>query len=116
MISACLSFLHSNGIAHRDLKPEYILVTNQHYAEVVDDADRVKEIFSDEPVQAKLVDFGESKDANIQTQTLAASHTQRVGRGTPVFIAPDFHCGKVANATLEELKRADMGLWTAHAY
>ena len=74
-ISEGLSFLHSNGIAHRDLKPENILVTNQHYAGIVDDADRVKEIFRDEPVRAKLVDFGESKDANIQTQTLVASHT-----------------------------------------
>ena len=107
-ISEGLSFLHSNGIAHRDLKPENILVTNQHYAGIVDDADRVKEIFRDEPVRAKLVDFGESKDANIQTQTLVASHTHRVDRGTPVFIAPEFHCGMVANATLEKLKRADI--------
>ena len=92
-ISEGLSFLHNNGIAHRDLKPENILVTNQHYAGIVDDADR---------------GFSESKDANIQTQTLVASHTHSVDRGTPVFIAPEFHCGMVANATLEELKRADV--------
>ena len=64
-ISEGLPFLHSNGIAHRDLKPENILVTNQHYAGIVDNADRVKEIFRNEPVRAKLVDFGESKVANI---------------------------------------------------
>ena len=107
-ISEGLSFLHGKGIAHRDLKPENILVTNQHYAGIVDDADRVKEIFNDLPVRAKLVDFGESKDANIQTQSLLTSRTHRVDRGTPVFIAPEFHCGFVANATLEELKRADI--------
>ena len=78
MISACLSFLHSNGIAHRDLKPENILVKNQHYAGVVDDADRVKEIFRDEPVRAKLVDFGESKDAKIQTQKHSSHRTPTV--------------------------------------
>ncbi len=102
-----LSFLHDNGIAHRDLKPENILVTNQHYAGIVDDADSAK-IFHDAPVRAKLVDFGESKDANIQTQTLVTTHTNRVDRGTPVFIAPEFHCGLIAKATLEELKRADI--------
>ena len=48
------------------------------------------------------------KDANIQTQTLVTSHTHRVDRGTPVFIAPEFQCGLVANATLEQLKRADI--------
>ena len=48
------------------------------------------------------------KNANIQTQTLVTSHTHRVDRGTPAFIAPKFQCGLVANATLEQLKRADM--------
>ena len=102
-----LSFFHYNGITHRDLKPENILVTNQHYAGIVDDADCAK-IFHDVPVRAKLVDFGESKDASIQTQTLVTTHTNRVDRGTPVFIAPEFHCGLIAKATLEELKQADI--------
>ena len=51
-----------------------------------------------------LIDY--SSFTNIQTQTLVSSHTHRDDRGTPVFIAPEFHCGMVANATLEELKRA----------
>ena len=56
------------------------------------------------------MDFGESKDANIQTQTLVISNTHRVDRGkpVPVFIAPEFYCGLVANATLEELKQTDI--------
>ncbi len=54
------------------------------------------------------MDFGESKDASIQTQTLVTTHTNRVDRGTPVFIAPEFHCGLIAKATLEELKQADI--------
>jgi serine/threonine protein kinase len=29
-----LAFLHANAIAHHNLKPDNILVTNQHYAQL----------------------------------------------------------------------------------
>ena len=34
-----LEFLHNNGIAHQDSKPENILVSNKHYANITDAAE-----------------------------------------------------------------------------
>ena len=37
-----LQFLHNNGIAHRDLKPANILISNKHYGNIIDTAERNK--------------------------------------------------------------------------
>ena len=41
------------------------------------------------PVVSKVTDFGESQSAKVQTNTVLASKTRRVDRGTEVFISPE---------------------------
>ena len=37
-----LSFLHPNSVVHHDSKPDNILVTNQHYAQLADEEQRLE--------------------------------------------------------------------------
>ena len=55
-ISKRLEHLHSQGIAHRDLKAKNILVSNQHYCQLTDEEARFKG-FSERPIICKLADF-----------------------------------------------------------
>ena len=82
-----LRYLHANGVAHRDLKPANVLVSNQHYSLL--SKDQIASHFKLQPVVCKLTDFGESRSANVQTNTVLASETQRVDRGTAVFMSPE---------------------------
>lgn len=102
-----LAFLHNKDIAHRDLKPDNILITNQHYAQVTEENELSKN-FADCPVKAKLTDFGESRATYLQTQTLVKSHTNRVDRGTPVYMPPELNLGSQKEATVEDMKKADV--------
>ncbi|ELP92347.1 protein serine/threonine kinase, putative [Entamoeba invadens IP1] len=63
-------YLHENGILHRDIKPDNILVISLNV---------------DDKVIAKLTDFGSARNVNL----LMTNMTFTKGIGTPVYMAPE---------------------------
>ena len=100
-----IEYLHKRDIAHRDLKPANILVCNQHLMDV--DADNLSKAFQQCPIVCRLTDFGLSRSVDIQTKTVV-SKTKSIFCGTPGYMAPELFLNKLASATHEDLKRADM--------
>ena len=65
-----LAYLHSNGILHRDIKPDNVLVFS------------LDEVMT---VNGKLTDFGSSRNVNM----LMTNMTFTKGVGTPTYMAPE---------------------------
>ena len=67
-------------------------------------------MYQSRPVACKLTDFGESRSLLIQTQTVLASKTNNVDRGTVVYMAPELLLKEMAlsTASIDDLKLADI--------
>ena len=87
-VASALCYLHSKDIIHRDLKTANVLVSNQHYSSVTSEQDFSRAL-QENPIWCKVTDFGESRSRLVQTALVVHSRTQRLNRGTPVFLAPE---------------------------
>ena len=86
-----LCYLHRNDTAHRDLKPQNILV----------------QMGASGSINAKLCDFGEARSGSLKTRTLVTTRPRQ--RGTPVFNAPEVIQG---NHVLDLTENMQADIWS----
>ncbi|XP_028410675.1 probable tyrosine-protein kinase DDB_G0283397 [Dendronephthya gigantea] len=103
---AGLEYLHQHNIAHRDLTPSNVLVSNQHYCSK--EQSIVAEMYAKCPIVAKVADFGLSRSLDAQTQSVLCSRTDDICRGTLIYMAPEIHTCRLTSASQDDLKKADI--------
>lgn len=110
-ITRGLSYLHNLEIAHRDLKPLNVLISNQHYCDL-EDTQEVERLKSVRPVISKLADFGESRSQMVQTNRINDPSTNQGWRGTIPFMAPEIllpeGLDRERKLSLDDLKKVDI--------
>lgn len=107
--SSGITYLHAKGIAHWDVKPANILVSNKHYSGL-DSSLEQRKVFASEPILCKVTDFGESRSRATQTASICHSATKNIQRGSPAYMAPEIYLeNKKSTAfTKEDLKAIDV--------
>jgi serine/threonine protein kinase len=97
-VADALSYAHEQGVVHRDVKPENILLSRDH---------------------AVVADFGIAK-ALVASQTVDRAHpasnlmTDSSLMGTPAYMAPEQVAGEAPKAQIDH--RADLYAWGVVAY
>ena len=107
-IASGLQHPYHKNVAHRDLKPTKVLVSNQHYCQLT--KKEIGKVWIECPMVCNLADFGQNRSCEMQTKSILNSQTLRVNHGTPVYQAPEFLVGKtrLSVATIEDMKRANI--------
>ena len=67
-----IQYLHNNGILHRDIKPDNILIFDIEHN-------------TNEIINSKLTDFGSSRNTNMMMTNM----TFTKGIGTPIYMSPE---------------------------
>ena len=80
-----LHYLLENDVAHRDLKPGNILVSNLHIFKGIKSVSKKQDIWKRNPHVAKLADFGQSWGKICQHATAVRSYTYPVFPGISIL-------------------------------
>ena len=79
-------------------------MSNPHY-----DSDKIHLFRETKPLVAKLSDFGEARTSFIQTASMIHIRTNRVARGSTIYMAPEIHTHDGRKTFgLEDFKKTDI--------